>query len=382
MTESSCCSCDRKKRKYFYFKKKPGKVLNTADSEKIIQTIEPDYADKADQTSSKQNLVHASTSDSKVTTNNDTQVKMITVCSKCGKISDSHCKRCCKACTKNTIVLPPKPLISGDQADTLKTLIKMEAKQNYRQVNIILQELNDQKSEIKKLIDLYQGLSKNVSGNKLDKTSSTTAKKRDYVEDSPLQRPQTVNICEGCGLHFYRTSLLENVRGERCEHRPAVTTGKALSDEQQATQDTDNNKKYPKRNKSKTSKDQANIQVGEKGRASEASTFTEQPPAELQIPTRNPEKPTSNTATQYEKYYTEYERIGTSKTDTEKSSKIAENPSDDKPADQCQTRSMAFLRWWKKSCTSLKERESKHVKQCSKYMMEKNREESQGVSKE
>lgn len=59
-------------------------------------------------------------------------------------------EKCCR-CNKYDAYCP----MSGDQVDTLKLLIKMEAKQNYRQINNIIKELNDQQDDIRKLREIY-----------------------------------------------------------------------------------------------------------------------------------------------------------------------------------------------------------------------------------
>lgn len=129
------------------------------------------------------------------------KVKSIWICSKCGKIYDNSCRRCEKSsCPRNTIILPTAPgtVLSNDQTETLRTLIKLEAKQNFRQIDNILQELNEQKNEIKKLNDMYQSI------NNCIKSKNNV---RDNSQTNGLNNSQKVYICEGCEYDVNRNIL-------------------------------------------------------------------------------------------------------------------------------------------------------------------------------
>lgn len=70
------------------------------------------------------------------------------------EVESKSVEKCCR-CNKCDPSYPK----SGDQFDTLKLMIKMEAKQNYRQINNIIKELNEQQDDIKKLREIYAKLS-------------------------------------------------------------------------------------------------------------------------------------------------------------------------------------------------------------------------------
>lgn len=71
-------------------------------------------------------------------------------------VSENKTKNVAKCCRCNKF--DPESPMSGEQIDTLKLLIKMEAKQNYRQINILIKELNEQQEDIRKLRETYNRL--------------------------------------------------------------------------------------------------------------------------------------------------------------------------------------------------------------------------------